>query len=169
MVDLETGGLDPQKHEVLEIGVVTFDSETFEIISTFESRARAYYPEKVSPEAARVNGYNEEEWKSAPTLYEAMCKLAPLTRDACFASHNVCFDWSFFEKARESTLTPFTFSYRKLDLYSLAWAKLPHDKVQKWSLKGLCEYLGIEPEPEIHSALNGAMKAYEVYKKLMEN
>ena len=169
LIDVETTGLNPDHHEIIEIGCVVFDSETFEIAHTFESKVKPLYPLRADPKAVQVNGYNINEWKDAPSLYEAMSRLAPLTRDATFCAHNVCFDNSFITRAYDKTSFPMTFSYRKLDIFTLAWSKIPHDKLASWSLKNICIYLNIEPEPDVHSALNGAMKAYEVYKKLMKS
>lgn len=167
LIDLETSGLDPTKHDILELGMVVFDSETFEILHTFESKVAPFAPEKMDVAALAVNGYTKEAWKDAPSLREVLCKIAPMTRDATFCAHNMTFDWSFFKAGCEKTASPVTFSYRKIDIFSVAWAKMPHT-MASWSLKNICIALGIEPEPEVHSALNGAMKAYGVYKKLME-
>ena len=36
ITDVETTGLDPQKHEIVEIGLVLIDQETGEVIDTFD-------------------------------------------------------------------------------------------------------------------------------------
>ena len=55
--------------------------------------------------------------------------------------------------------------YHRLDVLSIAWDKeLKH--LDKWNLKKACEILAIPPEPDVHAALNGAMTAYKVFKKL---
>lgn len=166
LLDLETSGLDPTKHDILELGMVVFDSETFEILHTFDSKVALFSPERADPKALEVNGYTKEAWKDALSLREVLCRIAPLTRDATFCANNVCFDWAFFKEGCEKTASPITFSYRKVDIFSVAWAKMPHT-MASWSLKNICIALGIEPEPEVHTALAGATKAYEVYKKLM--
>jgi len=55
--------------------------------------------------------------------------------------------------------------YHRLDLLSIAWTKSLKDK-EKWSLKTACEIFNIPPEPEVHRAINGAMTAYQLFKKL---
>ena len=55
--------------------------------------------------------------------------------------------------------------YHRIDLLSIAWTK-GLAKNEKWNLKTACEMFGIPPEPDPHNALNGAMTAYELFKKL---
>ena len=55
--------------------------------------------------------------------------------------------------------------YHRLDLLSIAWTKSLKDK-EKWSLKTACEIFDIPSEPAVHRAINGAMTAYELFKKL---
>lgn len=165
--DVETSGLNPSLHEIVSIGCVIFDHNTFEISDQFEFKTHINHPEQGSNEAFRVNGYNEKEWKDAVSLDIAMMEYRYRTKDCMFAAHNVVFDYSFIKEAFNRCGMAMTFSRHKIDLFTLAWAKIPSSAMEKWSLKAICEKIGIEPEPEVHTALNGAMKGYEVYKKLM--
>jgi DNA polymerase-3 subunit epsilon len=167
IVDIETSGLDPETHEILEIGVVIFDTRTLEIVNTLDLRVKPEHIETANPQALKVNGYNEEEWTDCMSLQMAMMIFKAQTQDATFCAHNMIFDWSFILKASEKTGVGLNFDYHKLDLLSIAWARIPHNKVQSWSLKTICSYLNITPEPKLHRGLQGAMKEYEVYKSLM--
>jgi len=57
--------------------------------------------------------------------------------------------------------------YHRLDVLSIAWAKGMKES-EKWNLKVACEMFGVAPEPDPHNALNGAMTAYKLFKKLSE-
>jgi DNA polymerase III epsilon subunit-like protein len=166
--DIETTGVYPEIHEIISIGCVIFDSETLEVVSFFDAKIGPVHLETASPEALKINGYTQEGWKDAYTLKSVLRAYCDQAKDCIFAAHNVLFDYSFIlEGCKQSNIMP-TFDRHKIDLLSIAWAKIPHDKIEKWSLKSICEYLGIPPEPEIHTALNGAMTGFEVYKKLMQ-
>lgn len=167
IIDVETTGLDPRFHEIIEMGMVVFDSRTFEILDTFEAKVKPEWIDRAHFKALEVNGYNEEEWKDGMTLYQMMNFLYERTQDTIFCAHNMIFDWGFLDEAQRQTGITLPFGRHKIDLLTLAWGKIPHHKVSSWSLKTVCTYLGIPPEPKMHRALNGAMAEYEVYKALM--
>lgn len=167
LTDLETTGLSNKKHEIIEIGCVVFDSETFEISDSFNIKVKPMRIKDAEPKALEINGYDPDEWKDAIGLKEALSDYAKRTSGTTFMAHNVSFDWGFLEEASFKTRVFYEFSdHRRLDLLSMAYAKIPKNKVQGYSLKTICAYLGIAPEPAVHRALNGAMKEWEVYKKL---
>ena len=121
--------------------------------------------ETAVPEALKLNGYKPEDWQAALTLAEAMKIYTEKTQGAIFCSWNVSFDWGFINEAFRKTKTRDGMDYHRLDVLSIAWDKeLKH--LDKWNLKKACEILAIPPEPDVHAALNGAMTAYKVFKKL---
>lgn len=167
LVDLETTGLNGNADEIIEIGCIVFDTKTMEILDTMDVKVLPEHIETASPRALEVNGYVEEAWVDAVTLHQAIMTLSEKTRGTTLMAYNVTFDWSFLKTAFETTGHPNEMDYHRLDLLSIAWARLPHHKVSSWSLKTVCIYLGIAPEPKVHRAIHGAEAAYEVYRKLM--
>lgn len=167
-VDLETTGLDPRKHEIVEMGVVVVDARTMEVLVEIDEKIRPDRPEDGDPKAYEVNGYNAEDWKEAATLWMAMRLLSTVGRGGRFVAHNMIFDWSFLEEASRKTGLPLDFDRHRVDIFTLAWGKIPHDRMQSWSLKTICTYLRLLPEPKVHRAINGARCAYNAYKALMK-
>lgn len=169
-IDIETTGLSPQAHEIIDLAVVVFDSESLEIEDKFQSRVRPQWLKTATPKALEVNGYNEKDWEDAETKDRALAKFCAITQGCVLMGHNVAFDWGFLEAALSRTGYQNTFWYQKLDLVSIAHAKFPEIDITTkcFSLKNLCEKFNIEPEPPIHTAMNGAMKGYECYKRLMQ-
>jgi len=168
IIDLETTGLDPDKHEIIEIGAVIFDDEKPGSLETVNIKVIPEHIENASPKALEVNGYKKEDWTDAVTLEKAMSILSPKVGDSIFCAHNMIFDWGFLNAACKKLFIELPFNHRKIDLFTIAWAKIDHSKMKYWNLKAICEELEIEPEPAIHRAINGAMTEYEVYKKLMK-
>ena len=164
-VDLETTGLDPFKHEIIEIGVVIYDAGTG-TLTEFGKKIRPMNIEAADPKALEINGYSEEEWKKALPLKAVLQELASRCDGAYFMAYNATFDWSFLEVAYEKARMTNPFHYHRLCIMSMAWAKIPKSKVEGYSLKTVCAYLGITPEPKMHRAVNGATKAMEVYMAL---
>lgn len=169
LTDIETTGLSPLKHEIIEIGCVIFSEKDFKIHAQLNFKVKPERIEDADPKALQVNGYTKEDWEDGMTLFQALNFYAEATEGCTFMAHNAMFDWSFLEVAAERENIQFKFkSHHKIDTVSVAWCKIPHTKVTSWSLKTLCTYFGIPPEPSIHRAVNGALCTYEVYKKLMQ-
>lgn len=167
ITDVETTGLSSKTHEIIEIGMVLVDQNTLEIIDTFEIKIKPQYPERGSWKAFQVNGYKPEEWLGAVTIEEAIRQYGEKVKGAMFCAHNVTFDWSFIGEAFEKAGIECSLDYHRLDLLTLAWSKLGSKGLERLRLKSVCEFLEIDPEPEPHRALNGAMAAYQVYRALM--
>ncbi len=168
LIDIESSGLDPFTDEILEIAYVLFDSHTMAIEEVFEVKIKPEHIETAHPKALEVNGYAEEEWQDATTLFYAMMDLSErIPKGTTMMAYNVSFDHGFLQAAERTTGFTLPFSHSRIDLLTLAWSKIPHHKVFSWSLKTICTYLGIPPEPKMHRALRGALAEYAVYTKLM--
>lgn len=168
MTDLETTGDVFGVHEILEIGLVVFDPETFEVYNSVNIKVRPEHIENAVPAALERNGYKPKDWQDAISLKEAIQVYAEKTKDCVFGAYNATFDWGFVSEAFKQTGTKNLMDYHRLDVLSIAWqAGLKNE--DKWSLKTACKLFGVEPEPEPHNALNGAMTAYKLFKKLDTN
>ncbi len=173
-IDVETTGLDADKHEVIEIGCVLVSQDwtdgakpAFESIEEFELKIKPERIEDADKVALRVNGYDPSAWVFAYNLKEAMQIFSKKTEGAIMVGHNVCFDYGFIDKAFKITGIENKMHYHKLDTISIAFAKLhDHGDVGKFSLRFLCEYFSIENK-NAHTALSDARATFEVYKKLM--
>jgi len=167
ITDLEMTGLDADIHEIIEIGLVVINQDTLEIIDTLDVKVKPEHIETAAPDALAVNGYKEEDWKDAASLYDAMVQYNQKTPNAVFAGWNITFDWAFMEKAFKKTGIRHTMEYHRIDILSFAWGKLRNRGLDQIRLSAICRYFGIEEEPKQHRAINGAMKAYEVLQKLL--
>lgn len=168
IVDLETTGLDPTQQEIIEIGAIITDDVDFYIHDEISIKVKPRRIDLASPKALEVNGYSAPEWQNTLSLEEAMQIFTDKAIGHIFMAYNYHFDAGFIEEAYKKTGIKNPFNHYKIDILSMAFTKIPHDKVGSWSLKTVCTYLGIPPEPKIHRALNGARSAYQVYKKIMQ-
>ncbi|MES2213458.1 MAG: 3'-5' exonuclease [Patescibacteria group bacterium] len=165
MTDLETSGSVFSEHEILEIGLVVFDQNTFEILDTLNVKVKSEHIENAVSAALERNGYSEVDWKDAVSLAEAVKIYAEKTKGAIFCAFNTTFDWGFMNEAFRKTKVKDEMDYHRLDLLSIAWER-GLKRQESWSLKKTCEIFDVPPEPDPHSTLNGAMVAYELFKKL---
>jgi len=174
IVDLETSGLIPRVHGVLDIGAVAPKSN-----QEFSMRCHLYYGQEISSVAQKINGLSKEEMfdKSLPTQQEAAEHffnwVKGITDAPMLVAHNARFeyDWLYYlsdllnntENLLNNTENyPWPFGYRVLDIHSIYWAKTG----KSGSLDDISRDLGIIPEPRPHRAINGARQAYKVMQEL---
>jgi len=172
-VDIETTGLNPDHHEIIQIGVVLAEQNwlnnkiELKFVEEFELKIK---PERISdadPQALRVNGYSPADWIFAYSLSEAMKIFQDKTKDCIFVAHNICFDYSFIEKAFRLTNIENLMHYYKIDSLSVAYARLgTSNQTDRYSLGILCDIFGIK-NINAHTALADARATYELFPKLI--
>lgn len=102
--DLETTGIDHNKHEIIEIGALKFSVKENkgrivpEILDKFESFVKASKP--IPAEATRVNNITNEMLSTAPSCAVVLRKFKLFCDDANYlVAHNAPFDTAFLNIA----------------------------------------------------------------------
>lgn len=136
IIDVETSGLDPAWHEMVDLGAIYVDPDGQEL-GRFFVRIRPQHPERLDPGAAAVNGYSEVRWRELGAVEEAEAVRrwlefhAPLAagRQVVFVALNVWFDQAFTTAllARNGKRWRDLFHYQVLDLPSMAWSQGARD------------------------------------------
>lgn len=173
-IDLETTGLDPEKHEIIELGCLLArqipqagKGSKLEVIEEFDFKIKPKHIETAEPDALIKNGYSEGEWLFAADLEQALETLADKTESASMVAHNVTFDWNFLNKAFSTTGIKNKMHYHRIDTMSMAFAKLyDNERAQAFSLGALAEFFGIKNE-RAHTAMADIRTTFEIYKKLL--
>ncbi|MEK7609165.1 MAG: 3'-5' exonuclease [Patescibacteria group bacterium] len=169
ITDVETTGLDYQLHEIIEIGLVVADQKTLKVLDEWSAKIKPRKIKTAAEPALKVAGYNKLDWLEAVSLKEAMEVYSKKTRNAIFVAQNSFFDWSFLNEAFKQVGVEDHTDYHRVDLFTISWSRSREfHGLKKFTLKEMCRYFNIEPEPMPHRALNGARKVYEVLKKLQE-
>jgi oligoribonuclease (3'-5' exoribonuclease) len=68
VTDVETKGLEPDIHEIIEIGLILVDQPSLTILDMLDVKVRPEHIERASEAALALNGYNQQEWRSAVSL-----------------------------------------------------------------------------------------------------
>lgn len=166
-LDTETGGLDPDRHALLEVGIVKVNFQ-LEVVAEFESFVCPPEMMIVEPSALGVNKLDLGEVRTKGLKEAELVKgLAPFMAGTVVVGHNVAFDWAFLRALFSRAGAPLpNVSYHRVDTVSLAWPLLLSGAVPKINLKALCEYFGVSNEGE-HRALADARRTLQVYKRLL--
>lgn len=167
-IDLETTGLDIDKHEIIEIGCLVVDGKTLNVVKEYQTRVKPTHLETASEEGIKVAGYSSELWVDAIPLEEALKQVVKLAPGAMVAGWKVDFDWWFLEKALRRFGIGHSFDYHLIDVISMAYARFRYQKQPGGiGLRKVAPFLGIEVN-EQHDALGDIKATYKIFKELMK-
>lgn len=182
-VDLETSGLDPEQHDIIQIAAIdVMSGDQFNALLNFKVC-------NASEEALKVNHYDPERWdreaipqrKGYVEFMKFLADHAKQTRKnyrtgeeyniAVLAGHNLeAFDmrflkaWEVIMKQRGSSRLPM--DYACYDTLQLARWMLPN-KIERYTLDSLVSYFGIELERKSHDAFNDVQANIQVAARLI--
>jgi len=104
IIDTETGGKDPNFHELLELSVIEIDPDTLVTGASWSSGIAPKYINRIDKEALEVNGFTVEQVQDFPTVVQARGSFLHWWRDALDGelmtpvAHNWSFDKGFMRK-----------------------------------------------------------------------
>ena len=167
-LDCEFGGLDPELHDITEIGVVVTDYRLRELsVGEWLVRPR---PERVSEEAARIFGYDEALWAKAPGVRQVLTEVSEMLPPDCTvvpAGQNVRMDVLFLERAYKKCGIPYPFDYHVIDLATLfySWSLVAGETVAALSLRQSATTAGLLDEAGVaHRALADARLTLDTFR-----
>lgn len=163
-LDIETTGLDPEAHEIIEIGFIVVDSRNMQLIESRSIKVRPRKIETASPEAIAVNGYSKEKWKAgyAMDLRDALWIVSESCTDTTLVCKNVSFDWSFLKRSFSRKDIPDPFHYQRLDIQSMEFGR--SGKILR--LSEMCDKYGIVNRDE-HMAIADAVATWKIFEKMV--
>ena len=167
ITDIETTGLDAQRHEIIDLGLLLVEQANFKILDRFEVKIKPTNLKEAAKKALTSVGYSDKEWKKAWELEQAIQIFSEKTKGAVFLSQNSYFEWSFLEQAFRRTGVEDLMDYHRLDLFSIAWAvRKNFPGMSKFSLTSLGKYFSLPTEPLPHRASSGAKQQLAVLRCL---
>ena len=167
-LDCEFGGLDPELHDITEVGLILTDYRLVEIASReWKVRARA---ERITREAAEMQGYDAAVWaaEALPVrqVLGEIAALCPRQKTVVPAGQNVRMDVLFLERAFRACELPWPFDYHVIDLATLyyAWSLVAGETVQTLSLRQAATAAGLVQGAVPHRALADARLTLETFR-----
>lgn len=170
-VDLETTGLDVDRHGIIEIGCIfeTNGNREAEPFHTLANPGDVEY----SDEAATVHNIRRDEIDAAPPLDLVLRQFDSRCADeAILSGWNTKFDEAFLYKAYQRYGLRWRFDYHVFDVWSLfkhrqLLGKLPAD--MRIGLGTLSQHFNIMRDGEDHHrALTDAEWAWRLYRLTLE-
>lgn len=181
VLDIETGGLSPERNVLLSIGAVDYRTG-----DEFYIESRAIWQSQLDPKPLAVNGFTMEQAldDSKPTPIEAYLRFQQWAegRPSLLAGQQVgSFDILFLRAIHQSIdrlvkgegsppvpatvdgFLPWQFGHRSIDLHSISFSRFG----ESMSLDDILKACGLAPEPKPHNALTGARLERDAFKVLL--
>ncbi len=175
-IDVETTGLLPGYHEMIDIGLVLTDLKG-KVLDSLFLRIQPTHPYRISTKAAEINAYDSTKWERLGAFRPELAVDSILNfhhkvagdRPTLMVAFNSHFDLAFldylFREAGHSWRE--MYHYFVLDIPSMAWSLGYRDL----HLQRLLEEHQIKDEPHIaeqHTGISGALVNVRIYQKLIE-
>ena len=174
-VDVETTGLIPGYHEMIDIGIVMTDLDGAELGDLFV-RIQPEHPERTHEGARTVNAFDGQRWRELGALSPASAidRIVGFhddiagNRNVLMVAFNSHFDASFLDQLFRSEERSWRelYHYFILDLPSMAWSL----GIRSLTGSSISETLGVEDEPhvaEMHTGITGARLNARIYRALL--
>lgn len=176
-LDVETTGLVPGWHEMIDLGLVVTDLEGAPVDSLF-LRIQPEHPERASEGAVAVNAFDPERWREMGALAPAAAvdslvrfqRRAAGDRPVMLVAFNSWFDTAFLDHLFRGSGRSWRelYHYFVMDVPSMAWSL---------GLRGLTgselsSTLGVPDEPHVaeqHTGLTGARLNARLYRALLRH
>ncbi|MDB5204157.1 MAG: hypothetical protein JWP09_185 [Candidatus Taylorbacteria bacterium] len=178
VVDVETSGTDPRYHSLVSIGAIDFDNPS----DVFFKECRVFDGAKIEDSALAINGMTREQVANPakPTDGEIVADFIlwmKNKKDHTVGGQNPSFDVSFILAGAERNGLNISLAHRVIDLHSITYFHMskrgivPPLKNNRTDLNSdvIMKYVGIEPEPKPHIAINGAKWEAEAFSRLFND
>lgn len=155
--DLETTGLSPQEHEIIEIGALKVREG--KVVDRFMEFVHPNKP--ITPMITNITHITNDMVAGARSCPEVIHDFLSFCEDDVLIGHNVMFDYSFVKcSAVREGLT-----FEKMGIDTLKIAKKVHPELESKSLSALCEHYKIENKAA-HRAYFDALATAKLYQTL---
>ena len=154
-LDLETTGLDPLTDEIIEVGVVKFNTDG--VLDTYHSMVK---PSKPLPYRVQIiTGITERDLEKAPRPAAVFSELILFLGDSTIIGQSIGFDLAFLA---EQDIKPLG---RVYDVFELANIVLP--TLPDYRLASIAATLGVA-SVQYHRAMHDATAAKDVFLALID-
>ena len=154
-LDLEFTGLDPQRDEIIEVGMVRFQGQ--QVLETFGSLVHT--SKSIPHKVQQLSGITQADVEGAPSLHSLRGKILGFVKSYPLVGHTIEMDLSFLNRQGPMLQN------LAIDTFELASILLP--EARRYGLTELTGLLGIERD-RAHRALSDAMATKDLFLALVE-
>lgn len=177
LIDLESTGLDVDKHEIIQIAAVLLDRKTLKEKKFFNSYIKPTKWQTRDLESMKVNGLTWEVLKNGAIMKEVLKNFSKFCdpKKVILSSYVSFADKNFLLHAYKKHKVQWKFDYHVFDLWGFFYAKLAFKNKLKngkdfagFGLESLLKDLKIKIPGKHHDALYDCRLEAEVLRRLIK-
>lgn len=161
VIDVETSGLNPEEHEIIELGAILIHEHCIKDQFAVLVRPQNTVPTTIEEITGISNAMLQEQ---GVQLSKALQQFIDFTKELPLVSHNIDFDYGFLRKAC-SECNMLMINNRRIDTLTLSRRLVK--RVNDYKLKTLAEHFAVEVKSE-HRSLADCETTFHLFEKLNE-
>jgi DNA polymerase-3 subunit epsilon len=160
VLDIETTGLNPDEHEIIEIFAFLVEKER--ITKQFHKLINPgfFIPRRIT----EITGITNAMLVGQPKIEEVIYDFDNFVKDYIIVGHNVKFDLSFLSKAYNVYLQK---KLHSPNICTLELSKKLIPNLKSYKLSAIADYFNIKYE-RLHRAKDDALLTYNIFNKLID-
>ncbi|OGM29016.1 hypothetical protein A2801_04045 [Candidatus Woesebacteria bacterium RIFCSPHIGHO2_01_FULL_41_10] len=158
-VDVETTGLNPRRHRVIEVGILRVENGVIVDQLNTVVQPHIHVPEEIF----KMTGITPEEIARAPEFDEISYQIRGLLDNAIFIAHNARFDYAFMKHEFDRNGSQF----KSKVLCTVRLSRRLFPGLPSYSLGSLIRYFGFSVDVR-HRAYADAEVLLQLYEKSIE-
>lgn len=159
IIDLETTGLSPRKHEIVQFSAIKYD-QSGNPLDSYDTYVKPQWP--IQKTTISINGITNKMVSKAPTISEIKDKIISFLGENLIVGYNVNFDLNFLDSA-----IPGAFKNRRyVDVLPMARALL---SMPNYKLETVSSCLGFSPTQSFHDSFCDCEAVAYILNHLDEN
>ncbi len=175
LIDIESTGLDPNKHEIIQLAGILLDKKTLKEKKSFVSFIRPKNWKTRDKESMAVNKISFEKLHHAPSVSQALKKFnRAFPKNVVLSYYVGIMDIIFLQSAYKKSQMKYPFDYHTFNIWSLFYpymAKKNKLKNKKqfagFGLEDMLKHFKIQVPNNLHDALVDCQIEAEVLRKVV--
>lgn len=159
VVDLETTGLSPDKHHIIEIGAMKVKEG--KVVDTYSELLYPGYP--LPPMITEITHITDTMLVGKPSFGKVAQSFYEFLEELPLLGHNVAFDYRFLKVNFERL----GIAYERKLIDTLTIAKELHGELESRSLENMCGYYNLHNE-SAHRAFEDVKVTYQLYNRMRD-
>lgn len=177
LIDLEFTGLDPIKHDIVQIAAVLLDKKTLKEKKSFVSFIKPAKWSNWDPESMAIHGIDIKELKKAPSLGSAFKKFhGAFPGKALLANYGGIIDIEFMKSAYKRIKKPLPYDYHYFNIWCLFYpymavkGKLNNPfRFTGFRLEDVMKHFKINIPKDRHDALVDCRAEAEAFRRVIKD
>jgi DNA polymerase III alpha subunit (gram-positive type) len=166
-IDLELTGLDPSRHEIIEIAALKVSQPDFKIENSYYAKITPQHINTADDRCLSVTSYSPSAWKDALDLSTALLELSRFAPGCFLAGWVVQTEWEFLNASLKEFSIPVFYDHRLLEVSTLAFSRFHSQQNPKFlSLSQTAKFLGIPLEN--HLPDSDIRATYQIFRQLID-